>query len=68
MDEAEQWLRENDPDHKKKEKLNHPYFSERLMRKKREKEIPVSNVYNGEVKSLMDMPYTWGEARAGNNY
>ena len=55
MDEAERWLKENDPEYHRKEKLEHAYFSERLMRKKREKEIPVSNIYNGEVKGLMDM-------------
>ena len=55
MDEAERWLKESDPEYYRKEKLEHAYFSERLMRKKREKEIPVSNIYNGEVKALMDM-------------
>jgi len=39
-DAAEKWLKENDPDYDKKEKLEYAYFSERLMRKKREKEIP----------------------------
>ena len=39
-DLAEQWLKENDPAYSTKEKLEHPYFSERLMRKKREKELP----------------------------
>ena len=68
MDEAERWLRENDPEYKKKEKLEYAYFSEELMKKKRRREIPVSSVYNGEVQGLMDMPLNWGEARAGNNY
>ena len=68
MDQAEKWLQENDPDYKRKEKLEYAYFSERLMRKKREREIPVSSVYNGEVKNLMDMPLTWGAMGAGNNY
>ena len=40
IDAAEKWLKENDPSYIKKEKLERPYFSERLMRKKREKEIP----------------------------
>ncbi len=40
MDSAEQWLRENDPDYKNKEKLEYAYLSNRLMRKKLEKEIP----------------------------
>ena len=40
VDMAEKWLRENDPTYQQKEKLERPYFSERLMRKKREKEIP----------------------------
>ena len=39
-DAAEKWLQENDPDYKNKEKLDYAYFSERLTRKKREKEIP----------------------------
>ena len=39
-DMAEKWLKENDPDYNKKEKIEYAYFSERLMRKKREKEIP----------------------------
>ena len=40
VDMAEKWLKENDPEYTEKEKLEHPYFSDRLMRKKREKEIP----------------------------
>ena len=68
MDEAGRWLKENDPEYCNKEKLEYAYFSEELMRKKCKKEIPVSCIYNGEVKRLMDLPTT-GEARvAGNNY
>ena len=40
-DRAEKWLRENDPDYDNKHNLEYAYFSERLMRKKAEKEIPV---------------------------
>jgi len=40
-DKTEKWLKENDPCYKSKEKLEYAYFSNRLMRKKREKEIPV---------------------------
>ena len=38
-DEAEKWLRENDPDYKTKEKLEYAYFSAELMRKKQRREI-----------------------------
>ena len=40
MDDAEKWLRENDPEYTNKEKLEYAYLSNRLMRKKQEKEIP----------------------------
>jgi len=40
MDEAEKWLKENDPEYHRKEKLEYAYLSNRVMRKKREKEIP----------------------------
>ena len=39
-DEAEKWLRENDPKYKSKEKLEYAYFSVELMRKKQRREIP----------------------------
>ena len=42
MDAAEKWLMEHDPQYTEKHKLEYAYFSERLMRKKREKEIPFS--------------------------
>ena len=38
-DEAEMWLRENDPEYKNKEKLEYAYFSAELMKKKQRKEI-----------------------------
>ena len=38
-DQAEKWLRENDPEYNKKEKLEYAYFSAELMRKKQRKEL-----------------------------
>ena len=43
MDEAEKWLKENDPQYAEKHKLEYAYFSDRLMRKKQEKEIPFNS-------------------------
>jgi hypothetical protein len=40
VDEAEKWLRENDPEYRNKEKLEYAYFSAELMKKKRRKEMP----------------------------
>ena len=40
-DKAEKWLRQNDPHYDVKHLLEYPYCSDRLMRKKAEKEIPI---------------------------
>ena len=64
MDEAEKWLRENDPDYGNKKKLDNPYHTKRQEFLRRQKEIPTSSIgkyqndknFQGleELKKLID--------------
>ena len=43
-DMAEKWLRKNDPVFSSRKQLNYPYLSDRQMRERSEREIPISNL------------------------
>ncbi len=53
-DDAEMWLRENDPDYENRGELAAPYLSARQMRRRRAREIPISSLYKLRQRLKMD--------------
>ena len=53
MDEAEKWLKENDPLFEQRDKLEYKYHTHSAMDYIKRKEIPVSNVFSLGIRDVI---------------
>jgi len=54
-DMAMNWLRKNDPDYKKRQKLGYPYLNNRQIDERSRREIAISGLGSNRIKTAYDI-------------
>jgi hypothetical protein len=55
QDAAWYWLKYNDPEFDKRGNLDHPYLSNRQLKKRKDKETPISSIIDPVYRARMDI-------------